>query len=254
MVVAVLIVAAAAYIALCGALFLFQRSLIYFPQPRGYQEGVTLTTLPSARERILVSTRPADGPDALLYFGGNAEDVSLNTPVFCGLFPKRALYFLHYRSYGGSSGRPTEADLIADALALFDLVQAQHRNVLVMGRSLGTGIAVHLASRRPVERLILITPFDSLLEVARHSFPYLPVRWILRDKFESWRCAPLVTAPTLIIAAERDEVIPRASTELLRSKFRPDLVSYAVIDGATHNTISECGEYLRLLAEQDLQK
>jgi pimeloyl-ACP methyl ester carboxylesterase len=183
----------------------------------------------------------------LIYFGGNAEDVSGNLPGFSEAFADHALYLLHYRGYGGSSGMPTEAALFADAIALFDKVHAEHENVVVVGRSLGSGVAVHLASLRPVARLVLVTPYDSLQELAAHQFPYFPVRWLLLDKFESWRYAAKVVAPTLVIAAEHDEVVPRTSTESLYTRFGTGVASLRVVGGTSHNTISESPEYLPLL-------
>ena len=86
---------------------------------------------------------------------------------------------------------------------------------MVVGRSLGSGVAAYLASKRPVSRLVLVTPFDSVLEVAARSFWFVPVRWLLRDKFESTEYTPAITAPTTIIAAEHDVEIPRPHTEAL---------------------------------------
>lgn len=235
------------YLGLCGALFFLQRSLLYFPQPGSCNGDATMITLPIAAARVVVCTRPKEGRRALIYFGGNAEDVSLNLAGFSTGFPDSAIYLLHYRGYGGSSGKPSEKALFADALTLFDEVHHQHRDVDVVGRSLGSGIAVYVASRRPVARLVLVTPYDSLQELAARQFPYLPVRWLLLDKFESWRFAPHVIAPTLIIAADHDEVIPRASTELLRSRFKSGIASFAVLPGTGHNTISNSPEYMPLL-------
>ncbi len=232
------------------ALFVFQRSLIYFPQPRSNQVGATLMTLQVGTGSVLVSTRPNIGSDALIYFGGNAEDVSRNMPDFSAAFPNAAIYLLHYPGYGGSSGTPSEQAIFASALALFDRVHAEYKNIVVIGRSLGSGVAVHLASVRPVERLVLVTPYDSLGDIAAHNYPYLPVRWLLRDKFESWRYAPAVTAPTRIIVAEQDEVIPRASTDRLQTRFRNGIVSYAIVAGVGHNTISDSADYLPLLKNE----
>ena len=120
----------------------------------------------------------------------------------------------------GSAGTPSEAAIVADALALFDEARREHRDVVVVGRSLGSGVAVRVASLRPVARVVLVTPYDSIQEIAAARFAFFPVRWLLRDKFESWKYAPAVTAPTLLIAAEHDEVIPRASTELLLTRFK----------------------------------
>jgi uncharacterized protein len=235
------------YVGLCAALFMFQRSLIYYPQPRSAPAGTDTLTLPVDQARVLVTTRPHAGPDAVIYFGGNAEDVSHSLPNLDDAFPDRALYLLHYRGYGGSTGKPSEAALVADALALFDRVHAEHHHIVVIGRSLGSGVAVQVASVRPVERLVLVTPYNSLQEIAANQFPFLPVRWLLLDKFESWRYAAHVTAPSMLIAAENDEVIPRASTESLYKHFPSAVAMLTIIRGAGHNTISESAEYVPLL-------
>ena len=235
-----------AYLGLCGTLFALQRSLIYFPQPASGNDGAT-ALLSTDGARVLISTRMKEGSDALIYFGGNAEDVSFSMPGLADAFPGFAIYALHYRGYGGSSGRPSERALFADALALYEQVRAQHSKIAVVGRSLGSGIAVYLASLRPVTRLVLVTPFDSLEELAALQFPFVPVKWLMLDKYESSRFAPRVTAPTLIIAAEHDEIVPRASTELLQSRFKSGLTTFRIVAGAGHNTISNSPEYLPLL-------
>ena len=111
---------------------------------------VTTLTLAADGAQVLVSVRERSGPNGLLYFGGNAEDVSYNLPSLSTAFSDYAIYLMHYRGYGGSSGKPSEAALVADALALFDKVNTEHQNITVVGRSLGSGVAVHLASLRPV--------------------------------------------------------------------------------------------------------
>ena len=236
-----------AYLALCALLFFYQRSMIYFPQPRSPGSDSTVITLSTEGEQVLVTTRLHNGPNALVYFGGNAEDVSYSLPGLSAAFPNYALYLLHYRGYGGSSGTPSEAALFADAIALFDKVRIGHESIVAVGRSLGSGVAVHLASVRPVARLVLVTPYDSLQELAANQFPYFPIRWLLRDKFESWRYAGKVAAPTLVVAAEHDEVIPRASTEALYARFRKGVASLKVVTGTSHNTISESADYIPLL-------
>ncbi len=156
---------------------------------------------------------------------------------------------MHYRGYSGSAGSPSESALREDALQLYDRVARSHPEVMLVGRSLGSGVAVWLASQRQVSRLILITPFNSLQEVAASQFPYFPVKWLLQDKYESWRFAPAVTAPTLILEAERDEVIPGASTRALVTHFRPGLVTFNVVAEAHHNTISEHPQFGEFLQE-----
>ena len=246
--IAIIILAtvAAMYLGFCVLLFVVQRSLIYFPQPSALRSPATFK-LPVAEAEVLVSVRPHEGEKALLYFGGNAEDVSFSLPSFSRDFPEHALYLLHYRGYGGSAGTPSEEAIQKDALALFDAVQAKHPEIVVVGRSLGSGVAVRLASQRPVSRLVLVTPGYSLEELAARLYPYIPVRWLLLDKFESWRYAPRVVAPTVLVVAENDEVIPRASTERLYASFTKGIATLKVVAGASHNTISESPRYLEIL-------
>ncbi|MGL5631249.1 MAG: alpha/beta hydrolase [Azovibrio sp.] len=214
------------------------RSMIYHPTPkqddRNSPENTFMLEVPDAS--VAVSIRRHEGPKALIYFGGNAEDVSYRLPGFAKRFPDHAIYLMNYRGYGHSSGNPSEEALHADAQALFDKVHTEHPNITVVGRSLGSGVAVHLASVRPVERLVLITPYDSIENVAAAMFPYLPVRWFIQDKFQSWRYAASVTAPTEILVAEHDEVIPYESTEALYKAFPAGVATMKVIPGTTHNS------------------
>jgi pimeloyl-ACP methyl ester carboxylesterase len=185
-----------AYVALCAWLYFSQRGMIYFPPPQTVRMPANTDTLRVADAELKLTVRPGLGRDALLYFGGNAEDVAMNLADFTETFPDHALYLLHYRGYGGSSGSPSEEALHADALALFDKVRATHERVLVIGRSLGSGVAVRLASVRPVTALALVTPFDSIEAIAAQHYPWVPVNWLLHDKYESWRHAPQVRSIT----------------------------------------------------------
>ena len=243
------VVLAALYLTLCAALYVFQRALIYYPQPRAVGTAASLLTLPVDDAQLQVSVRAHDGPNALIYFGGNAEDVSRSLPPFSQAFPDYALYLLHYRGYGGSTGSPSEEAIARDALALFDKVQASHGHVAVVGRSLGSGVAVRLASQRPAARLVLITPYNSLEGLAARQFRWFPVKWLLKDKFESWRYATRITVPTRLIAAEHDEVVPGSSTRLLYSHFARGVASLQVIAGTGHNSISDSPEYLKALGD-----
>ena len=235
------------YLAACLALFVFQRSMIYYPPAAAALRAPQVSTLDVPGAMIRVAERSHPGPRAVLYFGGNAEDVSVSLPQLNQAFTDRALYLPHYRGYAGSTGKPTEQALIADALALYDRVAALQPHILVIGRSLGTGVAIQVASRRKVDGLVLVTPFDSLRELAARQFPYFPVRWMLRDTYESWRYAPNITAPTLIIAAQHDEIIPRASTERLLAHFRQGVASMEIVEKAGHNSISDKPAYGLLL-------
>jgi pimeloyl-ACP methyl ester carboxylesterase len=232
----------AIYAGLCAVLFVTQRALLFHPVPaRG---GMPTIERAVADAVLRIATRPHDGPRAILYFGGNAEDVSWTAADLAQAFPDRAIYAVHYRGYGGSTGRPTERALHADAAAVFDDVHARHPEVDVIGRSLGSAVANRLAATKPVRRLVLVTPFDSILALAGRFFPFLPVRLLLADRFESVRDAPHVTAPTLVITAGADEIVPNGHTSRLVAAFRPGIVTERDFPTADHNSVSADRAYL----------
>ncbi len=247
--VRMVLVLAVLYGLLCFAVFLVQRRMIYYPTPEPASPSFPVLTLDVPGASLRISARPMEGPHALVYFGGNAEDVSMTIREFAAAFPGRAVYMPHYRGYGGSSGRPSEAALHSDAREVLDWVISMHPEVAVIGRSLGSAVAVRLAAEAPVEKLVLVTPFDSMLRMARHSFPLLPVDLLLLDRYESTGAGAKVTAPTLIIAADRDEVVPMERTFLLREAFADGVAEMLVIRGAGHNTLSGFPEYMNAVVD-----
>lgn len=250
----ILIAVAVAYLGCCIALFTLQRSFQYFPTPRRLGPTRMADTFRSGDTLLQLTVRPHAGPGAVLYFGGNGEDVSGSIGPLMAAFPERDIVMLHYRGYGGSGGTPTEADIATDAAALFDQVHARHPDVVVVGRSLGTGVAARLAATRPVAGLVLVTPYDSLLGIAQRQFPMFPVRALLIDKYESWRYVPAIKAPVLILRAANDEVIPAASTEALRGRFPAGQAQVVVVPDASHNTIGDSPLYVRALADFDARR
>jgi pimeloyl-ACP methyl ester carboxylesterase len=226
-------------------LFFSQSSFLYHPTPR--TGSAPTTSFANGDVRLLVSVHIEPGTSAVLYFGGNGEDVSQAMPLLVGAFPKTSIYALHYRGYGGSTGAPSEAGLVADGKLLFDSIRQTRRNVTVIGRSLGSGVAIQLASARPVSRLVLVTPYSSIVDVAAQRFKYVPVQWLLRDKYESWRFAPLVSAPTSVIAAGQDSVIPMQNTLRLLPHFKAGIATLTVIPNTEHNSISESARYVSAL-------
>jgi pimeloyl-ACP methyl ester carboxylesterase len=122
-------------------------------------------------------------------------------------------------------------------------VQKSHPNISIIGRSLGTGVAVYLATARRVDKLVLVTPYDSLEHVAEFHYPIFLISLLLKDKFKSLERVPLVSAMTLVILAENDEVIPRKSSDALISAFPPGQARVVLIRGATHNTIGSYPQY-----------
>jgi len=230
------------YLIAGAVLFFFQRKLLYFPTgkiPHAYE---TLT-LENGNEILKVIVLNSGREQALLYFGGNAETVVYNAADFITAFPLHTVYLLNYRGYGGSSGQPTEAGIFADALALFDKVQKKQERISVMGRSLGSGAATYLASKRPVEKMLLISPFDSIKSVAQNKFPIYPMFLLLKDKYDSIGRVKDISAKTIVLIAENDEVISKKHSLRLISEFPPEQITVKTISDAGHNDISNKMEY-----------
>lgn len=232
-----------AYAGLCLLLFLSQRRFLYFPQSAGIIRGTAEIAFENDGEKLsgwVVNERNAK---ALLYYGGNAERIEENIAFFQRLLPDYTVYLIAYRGYGNSTGEPTEANLYNDALHIFDAVLENHSTIYLMGRSLGSGIATYVAANRPVEKLILVTPFDSIENVAKETYRIFPVSFLLKDKFESWRHARQISAKTLILRAENDEVISAARTEKLITSFEGDNLESILVKGAGHNDIQTYPEF-----------
>lgn len=238
-----------AYLALCALVFFGQRSQIYFPVRESDPQGAIAMRLATDGADLKIWVVPRAGPRALVYFGGNAEDVAGNLAAFATAFPGHSLYLVNYRGYGGSTGSPTETRLRADAIAIYDHLRPRHPEISVVGRSLGSGVAVHLASIREIHRLVLVTPFDSLVNVAREHFRYLPVGWLMRDRYESAVRVPAVRARTLVLIAGADEIIPRARSAALVAAFPARQIRAEVLEGATHNSIDQMPQFLERIGE-----
>jgi pimeloyl-ACP methyl ester carboxylesterase len=226
------------YIAFAAALYFNQRGMIYHPEFSwrvAHAPDLVLVNQGVTLRGWVVNPGKSR---ALLYFGGNGERVEDAREELARWFPERTVYLLPYRGYAASEGEPTEQALVADALAWFDRVAKDHASVAVLGRSLGSGVAVQLAARRPVERLALVTPFDSLVRVAQGFYPWFPVDWLARDRFDSWRYAPQVHCPVLIVRAGEDQLMPAARTAALAASFAtPPLLQ--VVPEAGHNDIQD---------------
>lgn len=248
-IVSLLSLTALAYVGIAVALYTTQRSILYYPTPESGGYGAEPMNVESEGESLKVWRLNGGRDRAIIYFGGNAEQVSANVPMFAEIFREATVYLVNYRGYGGSSGVPTEQALYADATAVYDHLDARHGSVAVIGRSLGTGVATYLASVRDVEKIVLVTPFDSIERVAARHYPIFPVALFLKDKFRSIEHADDIESPTLVLVAENDRVIPREHAESLVLAFGKDVVKMIVLEDTTHNTIGYSPAYPALLEE-----
>jgi len=246
-------------VAVCVLLlvWLFQERMIFFPRPldsrpapRSNLEDVAITTADGVTLRgWLIKGGGAPAP-LVIYFGGNAEEVSWMADV-ADQFGGWSLLLVNYRGYGDSEGKPGEKALLADALAIHDFAK-RHSGVdpyriVAMGRSLGSGVAVHLAAERSLRGVILVSPYDSLLEVARRHYPFLPVSLMLRHRFDSLARAPGIEAPLLCLVATEDRVVPPSHSQALFEAWG-GAKTWREIPHADHDSIAGEPEFWRSIA------
>ena len=247
--VAVFIVVA--YAATVVLMWLAQERLQFYPRPAlgapSAPPGGSLEEVRhSARDgTILAGTlvRPpgvARGP-VVIYYGGNAEEVTAYASEASATYGERAVLLVNYRGYGASGGRPGEREMVADAIELYDWAarraDVDPERIALHGRSLGSGVAVQVAAARPARCVVLTSPFASAREVASEIYFWAPVGMIMRHPFDSAAHAPRLRMPALFLVGEADTLIaPRYSKRLADAWGGP--VEHASFPGFGHNDIS----------------
>ena len=239
----------AGYIGICWLLYAEQDRLLYPGAANSDPPGYTALHIPSGPAVLKVWGLHTSASPALIYFGGNGEDLAADLPDFDTAFPDRAIYLMNYRGYGGSTGKPSESALIADAQATYDVVHKTHEKIAVMGRSLGTGVATALAITREVEKVVLVTPYDSVASVAAERYSWAPVRLLIKDDYNSVKRIPAVRVPTLVVIAEKDDSIPRAHSDALLAAIPSALRHSIVIPNGTHNDLGDYQQYLEIVRD-----
>lgn len=238
------------YSAVCGWMYAKQRELMYFPEVT--RVDATQTNFQIAADGITLKgwLLNEGQPGAVIYYGGNAESIEKMRAGFSRWFPRSSVYLLSYRGFGANEGEPSQAALFADALAIYDQVRVRQPDapIVVIGRSLGSGVASYVASRRSLAGLVLVTPFDSMVAVAQAHYRWLPVGRLLQDRYESTRYVARYTGPALVVRAGRDEVIPAANTERLIDAF-PAPPRVLALPESGHDNVASDPAYGRALAE-----
>ncbi len=208
------------YGAAIAVMYAYQRALLY-PSPETVRTAPSAAGLPEAQE-IVLDTKdgaeiilwhvpPKSGKPVVLFFHGNGEVLAWRVPFFRDLISDgTGLVALSYRGYGGSTGQPTEQSLLNDGIAAYEFAADRYapERMVPWGYSLGSGVAVAVAAKRPVGKLILEAPYTSIVELAALRFPFLPVRWLMLDHYRSDQRIASVRAPLLILHGERDDVVP----------------------------------------------
>lgn len=220
-----MILALSLYVILCVLMYCFQDHLLFHPQPKSMAETSafleqhpgfdTLCLVMQDKTRISVLLSKRDSAYAkqslVIYFGGNAEEVS-HLAAYKDYFRPCVLALVNNRGFGRSSGSPSEKSMFSDALSVYDFLKKypgiDAEGIIVAGRSIGTGVATYLSSKRPVKATILITPYESMTAVAQEKYPFVPIRFLLKHPFASETYAANIHTPVLALIAKNDAVIP----------------------------------------------
>lgn len=244
-------------VALLAGVYFGQRALLYFPDTTdpGSVEGQT----PGA---VDVSFTTADGLTLHTWMFGPTTQPRNMAVLFCpGNAGSRANRFsigtelaalgytvllLEYRGFGGNPGKPTEDGIMLDAQAAVGYLHSQgfaSNRLIYAGESLGTGVAVHLATIDQPAAMLLRSPYTSMVDMARALYPWLPVNLLLRDRYETMRYLPSVTVPITVLAGSADELVPLSQSQAVADA-APNLFQFNVVDGAGHNDPVWSGPYL----------
>src|SRR5688572_10239706 len=221
-----LIFLATGYLALVALMYVAQRALMYFPETfrtppaeAGFPEAEEVVLDTADGERVIAwHAAPREDRTVTLYFHGNGGALRYRIDRFRALTAQGdGLIALSYRGYAGSTGAPTETGLINDARAVYDFAVARYpaERLVLWGESLGSGVAIALAAERKVARIVLEAPFLSAADIAAGAYPFVPVRWLMKDQFRSDLRVEKVTAPVLVLHGDRDAVVPIASGQAL---------------------------------------
>jgi fermentation-respiration switch protein FrsA (DUF1100 family) len=251
-------VAAIAYALVVAAMYFAQRTLLYpgatgEPMPATAPWGAWAHIDTADGERLAALHLPArEGKPTALFFPGNGDNI-----IHYGFLAEAlgahgiGLLAISYRGYPGSTGSPSEAGLLTDGLAAFDWLAAQDAGpMVVLGRSLGSGVAVNTAAQRDAAALILVSPYDSVAAVAQRQYPYLPARWLIRDSFRSDLRIAEVAEPKLFLHGEIDSLIPLSSGERLFSLASEPKI-FSVQHGRGHNDIWSAALVTNIVAFTD---
>ncbi len=239
----ILLCLALLYPLLLAFVYLRQRSLQYFPSHVDTERKGDGDFLPWVAKdgEFLGYLRPAGKMRALLlFFHGNAGE-ALDRSWFARVVPEDVgLILVEYPGYGGKPGEPTQETIFALAERAYEEGVAQtHVPIWVVGESLGSGVACYLASKKPVEKLGLISAFSAALDVAAHAYPFLPVRFLMKDPFPSLSYVGAISAPTHLIHGEADEMIPIEQSRRLQAAFPHGQAVLTEIGGYGHNDIAD---------------
>jgi fermentation-respiration switch protein FrsA (DUF1100 family) len=236
---------AALYVVAAAALYLFQRTLLYpipqtvrtAPAAAGFSEAEEVVATTRDGERVILwHVPPKAGRPVVVFFHGNGEVLAWRVPRFRALTADgTGLVALSFRGYAGSTGRPTEQGLLEDGAAAYQFASARYSpdRIVPWGYSLGSGVAIAVATTQTVGGVVLEAPYTSIVDVAASAYPLFPVRWLMHDRFHSDERIGSLTAPLLVIHGENDSVIASAFGRRLYA-LAPGQKRFIAFENGTH--------------------
>ncbi len=238
----------AVYAGIVALAYFFQRSLQYFPDrtlpspaAAGMPEMAAVETPSADGTRLIGWYREAKpGRPTVVYFHGNGGNIA-DRAFLVRPWLDRGLgvVLFNLRGYGGSGGSPSEAGWFMDGAAALAFARARGvppERLVVFGESLGSGVAVKVATEHAIAALILQAPLTSAADVAQHHYPFLPARWLIKDRYDSTERIGAVQAPILIVHGEADLIVPvRFGRALFAAA--PEPKQGVFIAGAGHNDV-----------------
>jgi alpha-beta hydrolase superfamily lysophospholipase len=244
-------------------LFWFQDNILYSTQTLSLEtirrvketvknsQEIELNTNHTRLHGWLVKYQEKTGIPLIIYFGGQGDEISSVVEV-SERFTGCDFLAYNYRGYGLSRGQPSEQGIFEDSLAIYDDITAQNitdkDNIIVMGRSLGTGVAVYLAQQRKVKALILVSPYDSITSVAQEKLPFIPVGLINHNPFDSLSRISNIQCPLLMIIAGNDMMITNWHSQKIFKNYQGPKSSI-IIKNKGHNDLMTDELYWKAIQE-----
>ena len=251
------------YLTICALLYAKQDDLLFHPQPTSKPEVAEILNQYPAFDTLSFVMKDGNrtcgyiSKDTIkeklplvIYFGGNAEEVS-HLADYKKYFSNSNMVMINYRSFGLSQGKISEQTMFADALEVYDKLitnpEVDANNIIVIGRSIGTGVATYLSSQRKTNATVLITPYENMIDVAFEKYPFVPISLLIKHRFESDKYAPNITSPMLALISSNDQVIPKHHAYKLKEAWKGKTEALEVNED--HNSIMRNEEVWKKIEE-----
>jgi len=233
------------YLIVLAYIYLFQRNLLYHPSVNGYQgdeinfnyEEVFIKNNEGIKLKAWLHKKDLINKKTILFFHGNAGNLT-NRNYKLNELSKFDVNFLivAYRGFSGNQGKPSEQGLYEDARSALDFLKikgVKEKNLILYGESLGSAVAIETAKNKDLAGIILESPFTSMVELAQKYYPVLPVKYLLKDKYETIKKLPNINSPLLVLHGKLDSIVPFSMGKKVFEKAKEPKFKY-FIDNDDH--------------------